>query len=154
MCLSACPGRTAASSPELGTKCESLECYLRHGIAGFGGWGEKQKCYWPVTAWEGPGCSFLTVPFGGPSSHLQWRVYSKLLVVMASTEVKGLVTLKPPCLSIWFWVSGDPVCMALMMGCGWHFGFASTAFLHVLTSMVKFSPGERQEGVGGLSEKV
>jgi len=41
-----------------------------------------------------------------------------------------------------------------MMGSGWFFGFASTAFLHVLTSMARFSSGDRPEGVGGDSERV
>ena len=68
-CLMACPGWVAASCPALGVRCESFEDYLRHGAAGFGGHGcgsPQQKVLWPKAAWEGPRCSFLTVPFGDP----------------------------------------------------------------------------------------
>lgn len=44
--------------------------------------------------------------------------------------------------------------MAPMMASGWYFGFASPAFLPVLTSTAKSSPGERPEGVGGESKRI
>lgn len=155
MCLLACPGRTAASCPALGTRCDSFEGYLRHGVAGFGGLGRAAELLVASDCTRGLWMLLPHSPFwGGPSSNLQGRVHSKLLVVMASTKVNRLVTLKPSCPSIWIWLSSDPVYMALTKGCRWHFGFASTAFLHVLTSMVKFSPGERPEEVGGFSEEV
>lgn len=67
--LMACPGWTGTSCLARGAKCGSFEGYLRHGAAGFGGRGcgvAQQKGWWPMTAREGPGCSFLTLPFGDP----------------------------------------------------------------------------------------